>query len=87
MLEFGRCVHHPLTLELPVSTTFMMCSVADVALNEGFDLSDFATKQACIEVFAMGGPSQADDATETGYYATRSFTTEACSICPKSWQR
>jgi hypothetical protein len=66
-----------LFLELPVSTTIMMRSVADVARSEGFDLSDFATKQACIEVFAMGGPSQADDATETGYYATRSFTTQA----------
>ncbi|WP_416152123.1 EcsC family protein [Pseudomonas sp. Bout1] len=65
-----------LFVELPVSTTIMMRSVADVARSEGFDLNDFATKQACIEVFAMGGPSQADDATETGYYATRSFTTQ-----------
>ncbi|PPA05682.1 peptidase [Pseudomonas sp. MWU12-2312b] len=65
-----------LFVELPVSTTIMMRSVADVARSEGFDLSDFATKQACIEVFAMGGTSQADDATETGYYATRSFTTQ-----------
>lgn len=65
-----------LFVELPVSTTIMMRSVADVARSEGFDLSDFATKQACIEVFAMGGTSQADDATEIGYYATRSFTTQ-----------
>lgn len=66
-----------LFVELPVSTTIMMRSVADVARSEGFDLGDFATKQACIEVFAMGGNSQADDATETGYYVTRSFTTQA----------
>ncbi|OLF54500.1 EcsC family protein [Pseudomonas chlororaphis] len=65
-----------LFLELPVSTTIMMRSVADVARSEGFDLQDFATQQACIEVFAMGGNSQADDATETGYYLTRSFTTQ-----------
>lgn len=55
----------------------MMRSVADVARSEGFDLTDFATKQACIEVFAMGGNSEADDASETGYYLTRSFTTQA----------
>nr|WP_178125006.1 MULTISPECIES: EcsC family protein [unclassified Pseudomonas] len=66
-----------LFVELPISTTIMMRSVADVARSEGFDLNDFATKQACIEVFAMGGNSQADDATETGYYITRSFTTQA----------
>ena len=63
-----------LFIELPVSTTIMMRSVADVGRSEGFDLSDFATKQACIEVFAMGGNSKADDAAETGYYITRSFT-------------
>lgn len=66
-----------LFVELPISTTIMMRSVADVARSEGFDMADFATKQACIEVFAMGGSSQADDATETGYYMTRSFTTQA----------
>eukprot|EP00659_Diplonema_papillatum_P011278 gene11278-17338_t len=66
-----------LFIELPISTTIMMRAVADVARSEGFDLGDFSTKQACIEVFAMGGTSQADDATETGYYMTRSFTTQA----------
>lgn len=66
-----------LFVELPISTTIMMRSVADIARSEGFDLDDFATKQACIEVFAMGGNTQADDATETGYYITRSFTTQA----------
>ncbi|WP_297839736.1 EcsC family protein [Pseudomonas sp.] len=65
-----------LFVELPISTTIMMRSVADVARSEGFDLGDFATKQACIEVFAMGGNSQSDDASETGYYITRSFTTQ-----------
>ncbi|WP_026077719.1 EcsC family protein [Pseudomonas sp. PAMC 26793] len=66
-----------LFVELPISTTIMMRAVADVARSEGFDLGDLATKQACIEVFAMGGNSQVDDATETGYYMTRSFTTQA----------
>ena len=66
-----------LFLELPVSTTIMMRSVADIARSEGFDLDDFSTKQACIEVFAMGGNTTKDDATETGYYITRGFSTEA----------
>jgi EcsC protein family len=66
-----------LFIELPVSTTIMMRSVADIARSEGFDLSELSTKQACIEVFAMGGNDKADDATEIGYYVTRGFTTEA----------
>lgn len=65
-----------LFVELPVSTTIMMRAVADVARSEGFDLSDFSTRQACLEVFALGGNSSRDDASETGYYLTRSFTTE-----------
>jgi hypothetical protein len=66
-----------LFIELPISTTIMMRSVADVARSEGFDLNDFSTKHACIEVFAMGGNTKKDDATETGYYISRGFMTES----------
>ncbi|MER2178353.1 MAG: EcsC family protein [Stenotrophomonas maltophilia] len=65
-----------LFIELPVSTTIMMRSVADVARSEGFDLRDMSTRHACLEVFALGGNSGKDDASETGYYITRSFTAE-----------
>jgi len=65
-----------LFVELPVSTTIMMRAVADVARSEGFDLSDFSTRQACLEVFALGGNSSSDDASETGYYLARGFTTD-----------
>ena len=65
-----------LFLELPVSTTIMMRAVADVARSEGFDLDDPATQQACLEVFALGGKSEKDDASETGYYLARGFTTD-----------
>ena len=66
-----------LFIELPVSTTIIMRSVAGIAREEGFDLADLETKHACIEVFALGGRTVADDATETGYYVARSFTAEA----------
>lgn len=66
-----------LFIELPISTTIMMRSVADVARSEGFDLNDFSTKHACIEVFALGGTTKKDDAAETGYYASRGFVTES----------
>lgn len=66
-----------LAVELPISTTIMLRSIADVARSEGFDLSEFDTKQSCIEVFAFGGSSAKDDATESGYYAARGFMIEA----------
>ncbi len=65
-----------LFIELPVSTTIMMRAVADVARSEGFDLSELSTRQACLEVFALGGNSSSDDASDTGYYIARGFTTD-----------
>ena len=65
-----------LLVELPVSTTIMMRAVADVARSEGFNLNDMATRNACLEVFALGGNTSSDDASETGYYLARGFTTE-----------
>lgn len=43
-----------LVLELPVSTTIMLRSIADIARAEGHDLSDPKAALACVEVFAIG---------------------------------
>ncbi len=58
-----------LPVELPVSTTIMMRSIADIARSEGADISHPLIKIACMEVFALGGPGSCDDASETGYFA------------------
>ncbi len=58
-------------IELPVSTCIMLRSIADIARSEGHDISKLDTKLACLEVFALGGKSDTDDAAETGYWATR----------------
>lgn len=60
-----------LAVELPVSTTLILRSICDIARSEAEDLSDPATRLACMEVFALGGRSQADDAAESGYFAVR----------------
>ena len=60
-----------LPVELPVSTTIMLRDIADVARSEGEDLDRPEAKLACLEVFALGGNSPADDSVETGYYAIR----------------
>lgn len=58
-------------IELPVTTVIMLRSIGDIARSEGHVLDDPATRLACLEVFALGGQSPADDASETGYYAVR----------------
>lgn len=60
-----------LTVELPISTTLMLRSIADIARSEGEQITDVPTKLACLEVFALGGTSQEDDGAETGYFAVR----------------
>ncbi|WP_299781622.1 EcsC family protein [uncultured Formosa sp.] len=60
-----------LAVELPVSTTIMLRSIADIARSQGESLSDYDTKLACMEVFALGGESTTDDDAESGYFIVR----------------
>ena len=60
-----------ITIELPASTLIMLRSIADIARSEGEDLSATEAKLNCLQVFALGGKSKQDDATDTGYYAVR----------------
>lgn len=60
-----------LAVELPVSTTIMMRAIATIARENGEDTESPETRMACLEVFALGGRSESDDGTETGYYAVR----------------
>ena len=60
-----------LAIELPVSTSIMLRSMADIARGEGEDIHSAETQLACLEVFALGSSSATDDGAETGYYATR----------------
>ena len=57
--------------ELPVSTVLMLRSIADIARSEGEDPGQLETKLACLEVFALGGSRDDDDASETAYFAVR----------------
>jgi len=68
-----------LAIELPVTTTIMLRSIAEIARSEGEDLSDPGARLACLEVFALGGPTSADDAADTGYYAVRAALARAIS--------
>jgi hypothetical protein len=58
-------------VELPVSTTIMLRSIARIAQSEGEDLEDPATALACLEVFALGGRTGSGNLHEAGYFAVR----------------
>jgi hypothetical protein len=60
-----------LAIELPVSTSIILRSMADIARGEGENIRSVETQLACLEVFALGSRTAADDGAETGYYATR----------------
>jgi hypothetical protein len=68
-----------LTIELPISTTIMLRSIATIARSEGEDLDSLETMLNCLQVFALGGKSVKDDAAETGYYAIRAALSKAIS--------
>lgn len=60
-----------LLIELPVSTTLMIRGIAEIARDEGEDIHTTEAQMACVEVFALGGKVESDDAAETGYYGIR----------------
>lgn len=68
-----------LAVELPVSTTIILRSIADIARSEGHDVSLLEIKLACLEVLAFGGRSARDDSSAEGYWAVRAALAKAIS--------
>ncbi|MBN1615084.1 MAG: EcsC family protein [Deltaproteobacteria bacterium] len=66
-----------LTIELPISTIIMLRSIAVIARSEGERIKMPEAKLACLEVFALGGRTRGDDATESSYFAVRAFLAKA----------
>lgn len=60
-----------LAVELPLTTTLILRSIAEIARAEGEPLDDPATTLACFEVLTMGGRATNDDGAESGYFAAR----------------
>jgi len=68
-----------MAIELPITTTIMLRSIADIARSEQEDIFSIESKIACIEVFALGGPKKGDDASESGYFAVRTALAQSVS--------
>ena len=58
-------------VEMPFSTTIMLRSIAEIAREQGHEVTLQRTRLECLSVFAMGGRSDADDAAESAYLAVR----------------
>lgn len=61
-----------LAVELPLTTTFILRAIAEIARHEGEDLSRLESRLACIEVFAYG-TKRTDETIDVGYYAARTL--------------
>jgi len=69
-----------LAVELPVTTTLMLRSIAGIARREGEDLNHPAAKLACLEVFALGPRRENPSASaEASYYAVRAVLAKTVS--------
>ena len=69
-----------LPVELPLATTLILRSIAEIAQHEGEDLADPATALACVQVFALGGGrSESDNPAESSYFAVRAALAQSMS--------
>ncbi len=68
-----------LPIELPISTTILLRSIAEIAREEGEDLSAPEAAFACVEVFALGGQRGGEAAFESGYFAVRAALAKSVS--------
>jgi hypothetical protein len=68
-----------MAIELPISTTIMLRSISDIARSEREDIFSIESRIACLQVFAFGGQSRSDDASESGYFAVRAALAQSVS--------
>lgn len=71
-------------IEVPLSTTLILRSIAEIAAAEGEDPRHIETKLACLSVFALGSSKdRRDNAAESGYFAARAALASAVSEAGK----
>lgn len=72
-----------LPVELPVSTVVMLRAIADVARDQGEDLALPETALECLQVFALGSKTEADDIAQSGYFAVRGMLAKSVAQAAK----
>ena len=74
-----------LPVELPLTTTFMLRAIADIARHEGEDLSKLEARLACLRCLRWGAakPRRID----LGYFAARALLSTCTSDIVGAWWR
>lgn len=67
-----------LPLELPLTTTIMLRSIAEIARYGGEDLSTLDARLACVEVLALGA-GNSEVRADVGYFAARALLSKLAS--------
>jgi len=62
-----------LPMEITISTSLMLRSIAVLARNHGEDMRSPGCRLACIEVFGLGGSLNPGESTLSSYYASRTL--------------
>jgi EcsC family protein len=70
-------------VEVPLSTSIMLRSIAEIARSEGEQFGAPEAKLACLEVFALGSRSGSDEATESAYFLIRGALAKSVSDAAK----
>ncbi|HLY56778.1 MAG TPA: EcsC family protein [Stellaceae bacterium] len=65
-----------LPFELPLTTTLMLRSIAEIARDEGEDVKSPETMLACLEVFALGGGRESRQEIALEYYSVRTVLSQ-----------
>jgi hypothetical protein len=65
-----------LAVEIPITTTLMLRTIADIARSEGENLKKARAKLACLEVFGLSAGGSRPG-TDIGYYASRAMLAQA----------
>lgn len=68
-----------LAVELPLSTTIILRSIAETARRHGEDPSSAEVRLGCLQIFALGGGDAETNGAETGYFAVRTALARAVS--------
>ena len=69
-----------LPVELPIATTLILRSIAEIAQDEGEDLARPDVALACVQVFALGGgQTENDNPAESSYFAVRAALAHSMS--------
>ena len=69
--------------DLPASTLLVLRSLAAIAHEQGLDIRAADVQAACLEAFAFGGPTEADDDADLAFWSTRAAVPVFAEMLPQ----